>query len=66
MGKVDIEDIRDLDSGDILTFGVTANVDDGTLLRVTTYGDVLIIDDANDIERLTTVTPADWFPGHLG
>lgn len=58
--------IRDLDSGEILTSEVAASVDDGTLLRVTTYGDVLIIDDANDIERLTTVTPADWFPGHLG
>lgn len=59
-------DIHDLDSGVMLTSGVAASVDDGTLLRVTTYGDVLIIDDASDIERLTTVTSADWFPGHLG
>ena len=34
--------------------------------RVTTYGDVLLVDDVHGVERVATVTPAEWFPGHLG
>lgn len=60
------DEVVDLESGAKLTSGVAASVEPGTLLRVTTYGDVVIIDDANGIVRLATVTPAEWFPGHLG
>jgi len=60
------EVVVDLESGAELESGVAASVEPGTLLRVTTYGDVVIIDDANGIVRLATVTPAEWFSGHLG
>lgn len=58
--------IVDIDTGDRVAWAHAASVDDGTSLRVTTYGDVLIVDDAHGIERVTTVAPVDWFPGHLG
>jgi len=63
---VDGTDVVDLDSGARLKSDVATNVKDGASLRVTTYGDVLIVDDEQGIERVATVTPADWFPGHLG
>tara|TARA_R110002124_G_scaffold9489_5_gene48663 strand:- start:123 stop:1283 length:1161 start_codon:yes stop_codon:yes gene_type:complete len=63
--EVQGDTIRDLDSGAMLTSEVAARVEDGALLRVTTYGDVLLINDATGLERLTTVTSDEWFPGHL-
>jgi hypothetical protein len=36
------------------------------MLRVTTYGDVVTVGDADGLERVATVTADEWFPGHLG
>ncbi|WP_386675002.1 hypothetical protein [Lysobacter korlensis] len=56
--------VRDLDTGECRPLQGT-QVDDGTLVRVTTYGDVIVIDDVQGVKRLATVAAADWFPGHL-
>ncbi len=40
-------------------------IPDGTILRVTTYGDLIAIDDSGN-GRVAVVSPATWFPGHLG
>lgn len=58
-------EIVDLDRGDRLTSPIATMVERGTPLRVTTYGDVLLIDDQG-FERVATVTSGEWFPGHLG
>lgn len=63
---VDGAEVVDLDSSERLVSPFTASVETGTTLRVTTYGDVLSIDDVNGVARIATVTPAEWFPGHLG
>lgn len=63
---VDGDEIVDLDSGGRLTLPLAATVVDGSTLRVTTYGDVLVLDDGQGVEHLTTVTASEWFPGHLG
>lgn len=59
-------EVVDLDTGERVISEAATNVEDGMSLRVTTYGDVLIIDDVHGFERVATVTPAEWFPGHLG
>jgi len=41
------------------------DIADGTILRVTTYGDLIALDDSGN-GRVAVVTPATWFPGHLG
>lgn len=63
---VDGDEIVDLDSGERRKTSFAQRLADGTMLRVTTYGDVLIVGDAEGVERVATVTPAEWFPGHLG
>ena len=63
---VEEDTVLDLDTEARLTWDASANVASGTSLRVTTYGDVVIIDDAHGVERVATVTPTEWFPGHLG
>ncbi len=56
--------VVDLDSGERLASPLATNTTEGASLRVTTYGDVLVVD-SNGYERLTTVAPAQWFPGHI-
>lgn len=63
---VDGDEIADLDSGERRESQVTQGLSDGATLRVTTYGDVLVVGDADGMERVATVTAAEWFPGHLG
>lgn len=58
--------VVDLDTGERRTVPTLTTLDDGSSLRVTTYGDVLLVDDVHGVERVATVTPAEWFPGHLG
>lgn len=63
---VDGDEIADLDSGERREAPFAQDLADGAMLRVTTYGDVLVVGDAEGVERVATVTPAEWFPGHLG
>lgn len=58
--------IVDLDSGERRKLPLAGLITDGATLRVTTYGDVLVVGDAAGMERVATVTAAEWFPGHLG
>jgi len=64
--SVDGGEIVDLDTGARLTSPVADSVEPGASLRVTTYGDVIATDDVNGVARVATVTPTEWFPGHLG
>lgn len=59
------DQVVDLDTEAKLQWDASANVASGTSLRVTTYGDVVTVDDVEGVERVATVTPAEWFPGHL-
>ena len=59
-------EIVDIDTGARLASDVAATLDSGTSLRVTTYGDLLQIEEDQGVSRVTTVTPATWFSGHLG
>lgn len=63
---VDENSVVDLDTGERRTPSFAEGLADGMTLRVTTYGDVLVVGDADGIERVATVTAAEWFPGHLG
>lgn len=63
---VEGDEIADLDSGKRRKQPFAGGLADGETLRVTTYGDVLVVGDADGVERVATVTPAEWFPGHLG
>ncbi|RWR22872.1 hypothetical protein D8Y23_01430 [Microbacterium enclense] len=63
---VEGDEIADLDSGERRKQPFAGGLADGATLRVTTYGDVLVVGDAEGMERVATVTPAEWFPGHLG
>lgn len=63
---VEGDEIVDLDSGERRRPPFGRELADGTTLRVTTYGDVLVLGDADGLERVATVTAAEWFPGHLG
>ncbi|WP_300591444.1 hypothetical protein [Microbacterium sp.] len=63
---VEGDEIADLDSGERRKQSFAVGLADGATLRVTTYGDVLVVGDADGAERVATVMPADWFPGHLG
>ncbi len=58
--------VVDLDTGERRMVPALTTLDDGSSLRVATYGDVLLVDDVHGVERVATVTPAEWFPGHLG
>lgn len=62
----DGSDVVDLDTGERVPLPAVTKLESGSSLRVTTYGDVLLIDDVHGVERVATVTPAEWFPGHLG
>ena len=42
----------------------TRQLDDGTLIRLTTEGDLAVFEE-NDVEKVGHVLPGDWFPGHL-
>jgi hypothetical protein len=63
---VDGDEIADLDSGERRKTPFAQGLEDGAMLRVTTYGDVLVVRDADGLERVATVKDAEWFPGHLG
>lgn len=63
---VEGEEIADLDSGERRKQSFARGLADGATLRVTTYGDVLVIGDVDGVERVATVTANEWFPGHLG
>jgi hypothetical protein len=60
------DEVVDLDSGERRGMPFAQGLADGVMLRVTTYGDVLVIEDADGLERVAVVTSAGWFPGHLG
>ncbi|MGM1028977.1 MAG: hypothetical protein ACQEWM_03780 [Actinomycetota bacterium] len=64
--SVDRGEIVDLDSGQHLRPAFAGQLPAGTTLRVTTYGDVVALGDADGIERVATVSPREWFSGHLG
>lgn len=59
-------EVADFDSGERRPAPFAQELTVGTTLRVTTYGDVLVIGDAGEVERVATVKPDEWFPGHLG
>lgn len=63
---VDGDAVVDLDTGERRNSPVIEGLAHGTTLRVTTYGDVLVVGEAEGIDRVATVTAAEWFPGHLG
>jgi hypothetical protein len=44
---------------------ITANVEAGTLLRVTTHGAIVVMGDAYRVEHLAAAIPVEWIPGHL-
>lgn len=62
---VDGDEIVDLDSGERGKQFFAEELADGVTLRVTTYGDVLVVDDADGFERVATVSVNEWFAGHL-
>lgn len=64
--SVEGDRVVDLDTEERLKWAGSANVANGTSLRVTTYGDVVTIDDVHGVERVANVAPGEWFPGHLG
>lgn len=63
---VDGDEVFELDSGERHEMPFAQGLADGAMLRVTTYGDVLVVGDVDGVERVATVTPVEWFPGHLG
>ncbi|RWR25207.1 hypothetical protein D8Y24_03195 [Agrococcus lahaulensis] len=63
---VEGDDVVDLDSGQRRETPFAKQLEDGATLRVTTYGDVLAVGDADGVERVATVAVSNWFPGHLG
>lgn len=62
---IDGAEVIDLDSGQRLAASFADDVADGETLRVTTYGDVLAIDNPDGVARVAVVKPDEWFPGHL-
>lgn len=62
---VDGDEIVDLDSGARRKEAFAEGLADGATLRVTTYGDVLVIDDTDGFDRVATVMVDEWFAGHL-
>ena len=62
---VDGDEIADLDSGERRKSPFAEGIADGATVRVTTYGDVLVVGDLGELERVATVTVDEWFPGHL-
>ncbi|MCC7128568.1 MAG: hypothetical protein IT192_07120 [Microbacteriaceae bacterium] len=62
----DGNDVIDLDSGERIASPLGVPIDNGRMLRITTYGDVLTADDSAGVERVGTVHTSNWFPGHLG
>ena len=63
--EVDGDEIVDVDSGERLNSRLAASAASGTALRITTYGDVVNVDGPDGVARVASVTPADWFAGHL-
>ncbi|MBB5633301.1 hypothetical protein BKA04_001524 [Cryobacterium mesophilum] len=58
-------EVIDLDSGEHMASPFATSAESGTTLRMTTYGDLVSVDQSDGIERVATVTPAEWFEGHL-
>ena len=63
--SVEGKEITDLDSGERRQFSFAEGVEDGAVLRATTYGDVLVVGHSAGLEWVATVTTREWFPGHL-
>ncbi|PPH70506.1 hypothetical protein C5C90_16525 [Rathayibacter sp. AY1D4] len=63
---VESGEIADLDSGERYKPRFATGLANGATLRVTTYGDVLVLGDPDGVGRVATVTATEWFPGHLG
>lgn len=62
--SVESREVVDLDSGARFASPVADTVVEGVLLRVTTYGDVVKVDDSG-FERVGIVGRESWFAGHL-
>lgn len=60
---VEGEEVVDLDSSSRVVVPVVTSLDDGTILRITTYGDVISTDHEGGVERIATINPAECFPG---
>lgn len=58
--------VVDVATGDTLATDIASGVDAGTLLRVTTYGDVVVFEEEHGVKKIATVSLGQWFPGHLG
>jgi hypothetical protein len=63
---VDGGDVVDVDTQQHRPTPFAATLSPGTLIRLTTYGDVIAMDAAEGLERVSVVAPDTWFPGHLG
>lgn len=63
---VDGSDVVDVDTEVRRPANFAGEVSSGSLVRVTTYGDVIATDSADGMARVAVVTPGTWFPGHLG
>lgn len=59
-------EVVDIESGQALPFEFAKQLESNDLLRVTTYGDVILVKDDGEAQRVATVSPDDWFPGRLG
>jgi len=58
--------VVDVDTEERRPVEFAADVSPGTLIRVTTYGDVIAMDATDGLARVSVVAPDTWFPGHLG
>lgn len=63
---VEGDEVVDLDLGKRRRQPFVAGLADDAMLRVTTYGDVVVVGEVDGIERVATVSAGQWFPGHLG
>jgi hypothetical protein len=59
-------EVVDVDTEERWPAAFAAEVSPGTLIRVTTYGDVIAMDAGGGLARVSVVAPDTWFPGHLG
>lgn len=62
---LDGDEVVDIDTGERRAVDFATQVESRSSLRVTTYGDVVALGDDGGMERVATVDPGDWFPGHL-
>lgn len=63
---VDGGEVVDVDTEERRPAPFATDVSPGTLIRVTTYGDVIAMDAADGSARVSVVGPDAWFPRHLG